>query len=1134
MDKKKVFNILEIQETKDESIIKAAYRKKLLVTNPEDDPEGFKLLREAYEEAIRLSKIEEEEKEDTPVSRWIEKVDSLYRSLSRRNNIDAWEELFQEEVCRNFDTFEEVRDALLLYLMDHFRLSFDIWELINNTYHLPEIKEELYEKFPINFIDFVIRAPEADKWFDYKLFEGKEDGDVDEFINCYYALRRMNDTKEYGEFHKVLDTIEKTNLWHPYLDVEKMIYYMNSNELETAKEIGQKLMERKYDNLFIKYYLMLLTMESGDIEKAYKEAEEIIKESPRHYGARKAVYKYFYKKGDYKQSKEKLLELLEEWSYDQSLIEDLQKVNEHLIEIYKEQIEKEPENKKLKLELGWSLFQNNLFEECLNLIKDMELDDKIYYEYYNLMTRNYMVMENYEQAYPYAKIWLEEILKIKEKIKDKDDADISDENKKIIRRLSLAYYFIAKCYYHFSKSKTDENYIDKCIEYYDLAIETETNEGDLLKFLCEKAQLYLELGKNELCVDVCDRIISKDSGYFLAYVYRQEAFYNLKMGREVLDDYYKAVEIYDGYPKIYILAVKVLIIFERYEEAKRVLDKAKEAGIKSNELAYQELRIKRIKATTKEEKREIADEIKKLYDKVQKEKTEQEEKNGQEIVNDIEDSSVLLYELSFCYYEMDEFDLALKAINERLKVSDDVSSIELKGDILYYLKKYKEAINVFKKLINDCPNYYYGYYVTGYCYEELNNDQKALEYYLKTVELEPEHSYVNHKIKDIYRRWYNKYFKREHYELAVKHAKRQVEIQPNGYYYNELGLIYSDGYEMEKAIEAFKKAVEYDKEDMYPYNNIGWSYKVLGNFDEAYKYYQLALKYCTTNELITHRNLSTYYMVVGEFEKTIELYEEIYEKTENSDFLEYIAYVYVRLKNWEMALAYYKRKLDIDKNYVNQYWLDVGYLYSCKGDNKNAIKFYKKGIFQDVIGSEPYRYMGDHIFWLLRDYKKALKYYKKAYMYFEYYNYDNVYFEELTECILYVLKILGKEKLAKKYFEKTLDYINRKFNSLDSWLNNPNERKERLYYMASWHLSLGEYEKAKEYVEQMKKCLSCQRCSFLKCAKLYFIEGLFLEAEQDYHSALEKYQIALKLDENDIKYIGKVNEMKEKIGEKQL
>lgn len=37
MDKKKVFNILEIQETKDESIIKAAYRKKLLVTNPEDD-----------------------------------------------------------------------------------------------------------------------------------------------------------------------------------------------------------------------------------------------------------------------------------------------------------------------------------------------------------------------------------------------------------------------------------------------------------------------------------------------------------------------------------------------------------------------------------------------------------------------------------------------------------------------------------------------------------------------------------------------------------------------------------------------------------------------------------------------------------------------------------------------------------------------------------------------------------------------------------------------------------------------------------------------------------------------------------------------------------------------------------------
>ena len=83
---------------------------------------------------------------------------------------------------------------------------------------------------------------------------------------------------------------------------------------------------------------------------------------------------------------------------------------------------------------------------------------------------------------------------------------------------------------------------------------------------------------------------------------------------------------------------------------------------------------------------------------------------------------------------------------------------------------------------------------------------------------------------------------------------------------------------------------------MYPYNNAGWAYKVLGNFDEAYKYYKLALEHRTNNDFITHRNLATYYRIMREYEKAIEIYEEIFEKTNNSNFLKNIAYLYLRLK----------------------------------------------------------------------------------------------------------------------------------------------------------------------------------------------------------------------------------------------
>ena len=50
------FNTLGIEATKEEKKIKEAYRARLHAVNPEDDPDGFKRLREAYEEALKYAR----------------------------------------------------------------------------------------------------------------------------------------------------------------------------------------------------------------------------------------------------------------------------------------------------------------------------------------------------------------------------------------------------------------------------------------------------------------------------------------------------------------------------------------------------------------------------------------------------------------------------------------------------------------------------------------------------------------------------------------------------------------------------------------------------------------------------------------------------------------------------------------------------------------------------------------------------------------------------------------------------------------------------------------------------------------------------------------------------------------------
>jgi hypothetical protein len=87
---------LGIEPTKDQTLIRDAYRARLPEHHPESDPQGFQALREAYESATRFARFEEPEIEDEgagapEIPQTVVDFYALLEDPARRFNLQAWQ-----------------------------------------------------------------------------------------------------------------------------------------------------------------------------------------------------------------------------------------------------------------------------------------------------------------------------------------------------------------------------------------------------------------------------------------------------------------------------------------------------------------------------------------------------------------------------------------------------------------------------------------------------------------------------------------------------------------------------------------------------------------------------------------------------------------------------------------------------------------------------------------------------------------------------------------------------------------------------------------------------------------------------------------------------------------------------------
>lgn len=1146
-----IWKVLGIEETKDKEIIRKAYLSKLRLVNPEDDQEGFKELRNAYEEALAFADMPEEaDKTDVDndlnkndVDRWIDKVTEIYDDVALRRDDQVWNEALNDPICDDLDTEIEAGEKLLIFLMSHTYLPQNIWKLIDKRFNYRDNLASLKEKFPDNFIDYIVWQISNPGFLDFDLFEGNTKDHVDDYINKLFEIKNAEENRNIDKAEQLLKELKRFEITHPFAEVEEAncllvkagelsefqldndrakndvknsINEKSSEELrKKALDIMEELDFEYSSNIYIHRIYGEALIANKKTDRARKVFEEL-SESEKYgvnFSALLGKAKCMVLDGDYEQAKEQIEDILEEKVQDIDSLALLDVVNSSLVEKYESSL-KESKDKETTIKLGWCYYQQREFKKGILLLDELgESDD---YDYVNIRCRLYLADDDYDKAYPWALKWLSQI--------EESVEDGSREMEKRKNRLSLAHFSIGVCLWEMKDGDKE-----KSIEYIEKSINEEKSRLVKLSYMEQLAKFYLADKAYEKCVDKCTEIIDIDAGFFPAYVHRQRANYELKNAREVVDDYYACTELYAEYAPPYVLAAEVFFAFEQYDDIEEILKKAEEAHLDSDALELYRIRVIHYKDFSKDNNEKALHEIEKLISRI--------EKRNEDDPTDIEKYEDIVREHALLYWDLDDNDKALSVLDEYIEKHKDCFPLNnLKVDILNQSGKSKEALKLCESLYQKNQTAYMQTRL-GICYEKNEDYKNALMCYQGAYDKDPKYHIVVRRLMFLYSYLSNAKNDLDKCKKGIRFATEYIELTDSSEGYMERGNLYIDLYELDKAVDDCKKAIELDENSYYAYNNLGCALLKLRCVDEAIPPLLHAIEMDEKRDHLPYLNLAECYIVKGEYAKAVSEYKRMMKLFDRLDrYMTNVAKLYCRMGEYKKAVSCYEHIIEETVKENTSYSL----LDKMKGDKSHSSVYVRlMDTYCDL--ADVYRQSRDAAK-AEETYNKVLKWWKRILRpdisvsslikIAEYYR-DEGRLAEAVKMIEYAWKKMSPDEIHTRvrrnydfasmtiYFEMGNKYkagikskiymeeVTKALGDIEKLLSDARYRPMWLYNIGIAKLCAGEIKDAESYFEQIRQCHLCVMCEHTECFEYCFAMGLVAEAGGQYEKAKEFYEKAI-------------------------
>ncbi len=841
-----IFQVLGIEETKDEGAIKAAYRAKLAVTNPEDNPEGFKRLRTAYEEACAYARndepAQEEEVDDTPSGQWVQKAAQIYSRIHTRKQVALWEELFEEDIFLSLEEEENCRMKLLYFLMDHFKLPTDVWKLLNEKLYITENATSLRENLPGEFVSYIVARCNQGEEVDFDKFEGPEDADYDLFMqysnNCWDAINE----KQLEQAEEYLKNADDLEIYHPIMELNRAWLWEKQGKKEEAIAWLEKLLERYENELMFLYHLAEMLWTNDYKERAAEKYEAILQINKKHYMANMRLTEWYYEQERYQEAKDCAEELLG-IGVDDEFRELLTKINQELEKDMEKKYHESPDIE-LGLELGWCYLQDGKYSQGVSHVLELseKVTDEKKSEYRGLLAKLYAESADYENAIKMAEIWEEALLE-KMSQPQEEEEQTKDED-----RVRQSYAIRSFCYRRMGyKDKEQFKKAIECMEAYEQR--EKKDKAPDLNMLMEKAFVYMEMDELDKCLELT-RMLTEDYQIYAAYATAQEAYRKMWDAEGVLQNGYNCIHYFPDYLRPYERIAKVYSDLKYHEDLEKLLEDAKAQNFESDFLEACRYRMTHEIPDNDVLDKKLEEFRKEYVNRVENGRFEYYEK-GLPILTEYLywcPGSYMFVERGLFHKAAGQYDKAIADFQRALE-DEPGNPYALNGLAYCYKMKgdYEQALICTRKAIFYFDDEYArSYSDLGDLYSLLGNHKMALKAYMDVLRVGGEN------IKE------SEYYMRK-YAIVMSRNGRMAEAEKaiNGAYgnhferYAELVEMYhacGEEEKAEKALQLWKKELDNNakvvkKEDWAKfYDCLAWHELVFGEAEKAVKYFELEIK----------------------------------------------------------------------------------------------------------------------------------------------------------------------------------------------------------------------------------------------------------------------------------------------------